>query len=285
MEPGRPVQQRRGGDPPGAPLPAPLVEQARAAGLRLETDGNRLDVVLAEPQRRNAQTPSMWRALAAVGAWAADAVLVVVLSADGPSFSAGLDRRAFSPGGLPGEPGLVELAGLDPAELDATIASFQAGFTVWRRAPFVSIAAVQGHAVGAGFQLALACDVRIAADDARFAMREPALGLVPDLGGTGALVEAVGYARAVEICATARWVEAPEAERIGLVQSVVPVDELVSAARRLADAVLANPAPAVRATVRLLAGARDRDPQAQLAAERSAQGDRLRALAREVPAG
>ncbi len=285
MEPGRPVQQRRGGDPPGAPLPAPLVEQARAAGLRLETDGNRLDVVLAEPQRRNAQTPSMWRALAAVGAWAADAVLVVVLSADGPSFSAGLDRRAFSPGGLPGEPGLVELAGLDPAELDATIASFQAGFTVWRRAPFVSIAAVQGHAVGAGFQLALACDVRIAADDARFAMREPALGLVPDLGGTGALVEAVGYARAVEICATARWVEAPEAERIGLVQSVVPVDELASAARRLADAVLANPAPAVRATVGLLAGARDRDPQAQLAAERSAQGDRLRALAREVPAG
>jgi enoyl-CoA hydratase/carnithine racemase len=253
--------------------------------LRLEVTGNCLDVVLAEPQRRNAQTPSTWRALAAVGAWAADAVVVVVLSAEGPSFSAGLDRRAFTPGGLPGERGLLELAGLDPPELDATIASFQAGFTVWRQAPFVSIAAVQGHAVGAGFQLALACDVRIAAADARFAMREPTLGLVPDLGGTGALVEAVGYARAVEICATARWVDALEAERIGLVQSVVPVEDLPAAAGRLADAVLANSGDAVRATVALLAGVRDRDAEAQLAAERSAQGDRLRALAREVPEG
>jgi enoyl-CoA hydratase/carnithine racemase len=285
VEPGRPVQQRRGGDPPEASPPGPLVEQAGAAGLRLELTGHRLDVVLADPQRRNAQTPATWRALAAVGAWAADAVAVVVIRAEGPSFSAGLDRRAFAPGGLPGEPGLVELAGLDPPALDATIASFQAGFTVWRRAPFVSIAAVQGHAVGAGFQLALACDVRIAATDARFAMREPALGLVPDLGGTGALVEAVGYARAVEICTTARWVEAPEAERLGLVQSVVPVDELASATGRLADAVLANPAAAVRATVTLLAGVRGRDAEAQLAAERSAQGDRLRALAREAPGG
>jgi enoyl-CoA hydratase/carnithine racemase len=288
VEPGRPVQQRRGGDSPDRPgpsLPGLLVEQARTAGLRLQVTGHRLDVVLADPERRNAQTPSMWRALAAVGAWAADEVVVVVISGEGRSFSAGLDRRAFAPGGLPGEPGLLELAGLDPPELDAAIATFQAGFSIWRTAPFVSVAAVQGHAVGAGFQLALACDIRIAASDARFAMREPALGLVPDLGGTGALVEAVGYARAVEICATARWVDAPEAERIGLVQSVVPADELPAAAGRLADSVLANSAAAVRATVELLGGVRERNAAGRLAAERSAQGDRLRALAREVPEG
>ena len=286
MEPGRPVQQRRGGDPPGAPLPAPLVEQARAAGLRLETDGNRLDVVLAEPQRRNAQTPSMWRALAAVGAWAADAVLVVVLSADGPSFSAGLDRRAFSPGGLPGEPGLVELAGLDPAELDATIASFQAGFTVWRRAPFVSIAAVQGHAVGAGFQLALACDVRIAADDARFAMREPALGLVPDLGGTGALVEAVGYARAVEICADRPMGRGARgrAHRVGAVRRPRRRARLGREAPRQTPSSPTRHPPSARRWG-CSPGRATATREAQLAAERSAQGDRLRALAREVPAG
>jgi len=208
----------------------------------------------------------------------------VVLRGEGPSFSAGLDRRAFTPGGIPGEPSLFDLAALEPDELDAAIASYQAGFTVWSQGPFVSVAAVQGHAVGAGFQLALACDVRIAADDARFAMREPTLGLVPDLGGTGALVDAVGSARAVDICATARWVEADEAERIGLAQVIVPADDLWAATDRFVGAVLANPAAAVLATTSLLRGASRRSADERLAAERLAQGERLRALAREARA-
>ncbi len=62
--------------------------------------------------------------------------------------------------------------------------AFQEAFTWWRRPDLVTVAAVQGHAVGAGFQLALACDLRVVADDAQFAMREPSLGLVPDLVGT-----------------------------------------------------------------------------------------------------
>ena len=62
----------------------------------------------------------------------------------------------------------------------------------------VSIASVQGHAIGAGFQLALACDLRVMADDALLSMRETSLGLVPDLGGTQPLVDVVGYARALE---------------------------------------------------------------------------------------
>jgi enoyl-CoA hydratase/carnithine racemase len=262
--------------------PADLREQAAASGLRLDLSGRRLDVVLAAPERRNAQTPGTWRALAAVGTWAAQAADVVVVRGDGPSFSAGLDRRALTRGGIPGEPSLFELAALEPDELDATIATYQAGFTIWSQGPFVSVAAVQGHAVGAGFQLALSCDVRIAADDARFAMREPALGLVPDLGGTGALVDAVGSARAVEICATARWVEADEAERIGLVQVVVAADHLAAATDRFVAAVLANPPSAVRATTSLLRGASRRSPAERLAAERLAQGERLRALAREA---
>jgi enoyl-CoA hydratase/carnithine racemase len=264
--------------------PVELREQAAASGLRLELSGRRLDVVLAAPERRNAQTPGTWRALAAVGTWAAEAADLVVLCGEGPSFSAGLDRRAFTPGGIPGEPSLFDLAALEPDELDAAISSYQAGFTVWSQGPFVSVAAVQGHAVGAGFQLALACDVRIAADDARFAMREPTLGLVPDLGGTGALVDAVGSARAVDICATARWVEADEAERIGLVQVVVPADDLSAATDRFVGAVLANPAAAVLATTSLLRGASRRSADERLAAERLAQGERLRALAREARA-
>ena len=75
----------------------------------------------------------------------------------------------------------------------------------------MSIAAVQGHAIGAGFQLALACDLRVVADDVQFAMRETSLGLVPDLTGTHPLVGLVGYARALEICVTGRFVHAEEA--------------------------------------------------------------------------
>jgi enoyl-CoA hydratase/carnithine racemase len=277
-------------DPPdaqgaGERVPDELAASAAAAGLSVHLRGRRLDVVLDRPGRRNAQTPSTWRALAAVGRWAREAADVVVLRATGPSFSAGLDRAALTPGGIEGEQGLHELASLPPAELDATIAGFQEGFSVWGQGHFVSLAAVHGHAVGAGFQLALACDVRIAADDARFAMREPALGLVPDLGGTAPLVEAVGFARAVDICATARWVDAAEALRIGLVQAVVAPGELTAAVDAFADAVLGHPAAAVRATRALLAGAAGRDRPEQLAAERSAQGDRLRALLREGPGG
>ena len=79
------------------------------------------------------------------------------------------------------------------AALDAGIAAYQAGFTWLHRPDIVSIAAVRGHAIGAGFQLALAADLRILTDDAVLVMAEARLGLVPDLGGTRNLVEVVGY--------------------------------------------------------------------------------------------
>ena len=73
------------------------------------------------------------------------------------------------------------------------IAPFQQGFAAWADVPAVVVAAVQGHAIGAGFQLALAADLRVVADDVQLAMRETSLGLVPDLGGTGPLVALVGW--------------------------------------------------------------------------------------------
>ncbi|MGH3367891.1 MAG: enoyl-CoA hydratase/isomerase family protein, partial [Nocardioidaceae bacterium] len=138
---------------------------------------------------------------------------------------------------------------------------------------------VQGHAVGAGFQLALACDLRVVAENAQFAMREPALGLVPDLGGTQPLVQLVGYARALEICATGRWVDAGEAAEIGLATVVVPVDDLADATRDLCDAVASAPHGALTGTKRLLHEAASGSYQAQLAAERREQAARLRELA------
>jgi enoyl-CoA hydratase/carnithine racemase len=222
----------------------------------------------------------MWRDLTAIGRdlLADDSVRVVVLRAEGASFSAGLDRAMFG-AGTDDEPGLAGLAAYSDEALDATIGGFQEAFTWWRDPRVVSIAAVQGHAVGAGFQLALGCDLRVLADDAQLAMKEPSLGLVPDLAGTKPLVDAVGYSRALEICATGRWVDAAEAVRIGLASVVVRREELDQAARDLAAALLAAPAGAVRATKGLLLEAAGRSHAEQRAAERAAQAGRLRELA------
>ncbi|GAA3069559.1 hypothetical protein GCM10020000_62490 [Streptomyces olivoverticillatus] len=204
---------------------------------------------------------------------------VVVLRGEGKSFSAGLDRQAFTPEGFDGEPSFLDLARGSDEALDAEIATYQEAFTWWRRNDIVSIAAVQGHAIGAGFQLALGCDVRVCADDAQFAMRETSLGLVPDLGGTHPLVSLVGYARALEICATGRFVGAEEAERVGLANLVVPAAELGAAVEDLTAALLAAPRDAVVETKALLRGAVERTYEEQRIAERAAQARRLRDLA------
>ncbi len=188
---------------------------------------------------------------------------------EGKSFSAGLDRDQFSM--------LSELGAAPDAE--GRIAGFQRAFT-WLSSPdLVSIAAVQGHAIGAGFQLALACDLRVAAEGTVFAMAETSLGLVPDLTGTHPLVAAVGLPRAMEWCLTGRHVDAREAMSAGLLNAVVPAEELDTAAEALAAAVLASPRDAVIETKALLQGVGSRTPAQQWKAEREAQGRLLRDLA------
>ncbi|GAA3179677.1 enoyl-CoA hydratase/isomerase family protein [Streptomyces virens] len=248
-------------------------------GVRLTVDDTIATVTLTNPAKRNAQSPALWRALTEAGRLLPGSVRVVVLRGEGKSFSAGLDRQAFTPEGFDGEPSFVDLARGGDAELDATIAEYQEAFTWWRRSDIVSIAAVQGHAIGAGFQLALACDLRVVADDVQFAMRETSLGLVPDLTGTHPLVGLVGYARALEICATGRFVAAEESVTTGLANLAVPAAELDAAVRDLAAALLAAPRDAVIETKALLRGAQDRTYEEQRAAERAAQARRLRDLA------
>lgn len=255
---------------------APLLDKD---GVRLTVDGSTATVSLTNPAKRNAQSPAMWRTLAEAGRVLPGSVRVVVLRGEGTSFSAGLDRQMFTPEGIEGEPSFVDLARSSDGELDAAIAEFQEGFTWWRRNDIVSVAAVQGHAIGAGFQLALACDVRVVADDVQFAMRETALGLVPDLTGTHPLVGLVGYGRALEICVTGRFVSAEEAVSSGLANLAVPADQLDDAVRDLAAAIAAAPRDAVIETKTLLRGAADRTYDEQRGAERAAQARRLRDLA------
>jgi len=249
------------------------------SGVRVDRDGAVATVTLCRPEVLNAQTPATWAALRDIGAGLAGDVRVVVIRGEGRSFSAGLDRAAFTGAPIGGGPSFLEMAKLPEAECEAVIAGYQEGFTWLRRPDIVSVAAVQGHAIGAGFQLALACDLRILADDAQLSMAETALGLVPDLTGSKPLVDLVGPARALEICLTGRRVAAAEAERIGLANLVVARDGLDGAVADLAAALLAPLRNAVIETKALLQGAPDRDRAAQEAAERAAQTRRLRDLA------
>ena len=252
---------------------------AGRAGLLVEVDGDLATITLDKPEKRNSQTPSMWRELARVGAELVGQVRVVVVRGNGSAFSAGLDRDLLSGAGLPGEQSIAELMTAPAEHVDAVIDEFQQGF-LWLRDPrIVSIAAVHGYAIGGGFQLALACDLRVVADTVQFCMKEPVLGIVPDLAGTKPLVDAVGYARALEICATGRFVGATEAVQTGLALAAVPEAELTGTVADLVAAILAVPAGAVRETKGLLAGAAQNDLDAQRRLEREAQIRRFADLA------
>jgi enoyl-CoA hydratase/carnithine racemase len=253
-------------------------EELATVGLRLDVDGAVATITLDRPEVRNAQTPAMWLALSEIGRTLPDEVRVVVVTGEGETFSAGLDRAMLDPANA-GEGSVLGLLALSDEEASARIEEFQRGFT-WLRDPrFVSIAKVRGHAIGAGFQLALSCDLRVVADDAKLSMKESALGLVPDLTGTKPLVEHVGYARALVICATARVVPGEEAARIGLATSCVPAAGLDAAVADLAAALVAPMPGVVTETKSLLQGAADRDLDEQRRLEREAQVRRFRALA------
>lgn len=253
------------------------VTQVDSSGVRVERDGPVATVTLCRPDVLNAQTPAMWVALRDVGRDLPGDVRVVVVRGEGRAFSAGLDLRQAND---PGDGAFTAIAALPPDDAADRIAGFQAGFTWLGRPDIVSIAAVQGHAIGAGFQLALACDLRVLTTDARLTMAEVSLGLVPDLGGTAPLVRLVGYARALEICTTGRRVGAEEALGMGLANLVVPAEDLDDAVRDLTAALLSGARDAVVEIKALLVGAAaGRGGSAQLQAEREAQVRRIRDLA------
>jgi enoyl-CoA hydratase/carnithine racemase len=243
-----------------------------ASGVELHRDGPVATVTLSRPDVLNAQTPATWSALREIGRDLPGDVRVVVLRGAGRAFSSGLDRTAAPEI-------LAALAAQPPDEAADLVATYQEGFAWLHRPDLLSVAAVQGHAIGAGFQLALACDLRVLATDALLSMAEVTLGLVPDLTGTKRLVDLVGYARALEICVTARRIGASEAHALGLATLVVPPDELNRATDDLVAAVLAGNRDAVIEIKALLSGAAERSAADQLRAEREAQVRRIRDLA------
>ena len=243
-----------------------LDDDARLVVSRREHPGGGgiVTITLDRPDKHNAQGPATWYGLGRIGRWLPGDVRAVVLRGEGRSFSSGLDRALIDPG--------------TPATL-ADIENYQKGFRWLRDPSFVSVAAVQGYALGAGCQLALSCDFRVLADDAQLALPEPSLGLVPDLTGTHPLVNLIGYSRALEMTLTGRRLGAAECQRIGLANAVVPRDQLEATVADLVGAVLAPMRMAVVETKSLLQQALRNDLDAQMLAEREAQARRLRDLA------
>src|SRR5256884_514088 len=241
------------------------------ATLHFERDGFVGWLRLSRPDRLNAFTPEMWRELRELGAELRDdpELRALVVIGEGRAFSSGIDTSVFAGDTLDGDTLETDRDAPrrhdDPA-VDA-IMQTQDAYTWLEEAPYATIAAVRGYALGAGLQLALACDVRVFAEGTKAGLLEFKYGILPDLGGTQRLPRAVGAAKAKELIFTAGQIDASEALRIGLTQRLVPDAQLESTARALAATIAAQPPPALQSAERggQVAGPGPAPPAARLA--------------------
>ena len=206
-----------------------------SALVRLEVDGGIATVTLDRPEVANAISTDLALALAAtVEPLASDPALraLVLTGAGGKAFCAGAD--------------LKQRTGLSDHGWFVQREAFRRGFAAVRRCPLPTVAAVAGFALGGGAELALSCDLIVAAEDAVFGLPEVGLGLVPAGGGTQLLARRVGRAAAKDLVLTGRRVDAAAAARLGLADRVVPRGQALAAARALAAEIAANAPTAVR---------------------------------------
>jgi enoyl-CoA hydratase/carnithine racemase len=235
--------------------------------IRYSTRDDVAGISLARPDKRNAINERMFNELGdAIELAAQDpSVRALVVSGEGPSFCAGIDLGA-----------LPELAEITGARFRSFVSMAQRPFRTLVQMEKPAIAAVQGHAVGAGFQLALACDLRVAAPSANFAMLEVRYGLIPDLGGSHRLTRIVGTARAKELVWTGRQVGAEEALAMGLVNHLSKDGDLEAETDRLLKAILAHSPIPQGLTKGLIDRAHETSFDLELDREAEAQGTVLR---------
>jgi enoyl-CoA hydratase/carnithine racemase len=250
------------------------------ATLRFERDGFVGWLRLFRPDRLNAFTGEMWRELRELGDEIRDdpELRALVVIGEGRAFSSGIDTSMFT-GGTPTADSLeTDAEGGsrhdDPA-VDA-IMQTQDSFTWLEEAPYATIAAVRGYALGAGLQLALACDIRVIAEGTKLGLLEFNYGILPDLGGTQRLPRLVGAAKAKELIFTAARIDADEALRIGLVERLVSDGELEPTVRDLAATIAAQPPLAVQGAKRAVNAAGIVSTRDGLRIEAEAQAECLR---------
>lgn len=233
--------------------------------VSIDVQGDVAIVTIERPERRNALDAATAGALADALSDSGARARVVVVTGAGEAFCAGGDLDE-----------LERWSGLDPAEIASTLyGSFQAMIRTIRHSDAVFIAAVNGAAVGAGMDLALACDLRVAADDARFGQVWVRLGVIPGTGGAWLTQALVGPTKAAELLLTGDLISADEAYRIGLVNAVVPAGALLDEARALARRILDHPRDGVVANKRAMVAASDAAVEAALAYAAEVQPERF----------
>jgi len=229
----------------------------------LERDADVAIVTFNDPKRRNAMTEAMGRAIAEqMSALAGDPTLrAVVLTGAGRAFSAGgdlamIENMARQGSSNPGDETRREISGFMRRFYDLYLSV--------RDLPCPTIAALNGAAIGAGLCIALACDTRIAARDAKLGLNFTRLGIHPGMGASWTLPRIVGPAHAAEILFTGRILDGAEAERIGLVNRAVDGGAVLPEAMEMARAMALSAPIAVRGVKRALARSLDSDLAGQL---------------------
>jgi len=198
--------------------------------VRVETEGGIRTVTVDRPEKLNALNAEVVSALEQAfdeAARAADLRCLIVTGAGDKAFIAGAD--------------IAELAKLGPVEGREHARRGQAVVDRLERMPVPTIAAINGYAYGGGLELALACTLRVASENAKMGLPETSLGILPGYGGTQRLARAVGAAKALELILTSeKGVTAAEANRIGLVNRVVPSGQALAGAREIAAKIASN---------------------------------------------
>jgi enoyl-CoA hydratase/carnithine racemase len=213
--------------------------------LRLERDGHVGRLVLNRPDKLNSFTGEMWDELRTLGqellADPGDLRALIVIG-EGRAFSSGIDTSVFTTGaGLT----VPDAGARDANPAVDMVMRTQEAYSWLEAAPFATIAAVRGYALGAGLQTALACDIRIFARGASVGLLELKYGIMPDLGGTQRLPRLVGPGRAKQMIFTSERIDAEESYRIGLCEHLVSDEELDEAADKLAERIAAQPPLAI----------------------------------------
>ncbi len=219
--------------------------------VRVEVTDRLATVSLNRPDKLNAVSPDVFAGLYEAGKriQADEEIRAVLLRGEGRAFCSGLDLaslQSFGSANVSEQSDNGERSNVDPGPA-------QGGFAIWQQMDKPVVAAVQGYALGAGFQLALAADIRLAAEGAVMSVFEITYGLVPDLGGTQLLPPIVGPARAKELIWTAHRITTDEALAWGIVNRVVAPDRLEEEARALALDLASRPPLPIRFTKALVA--------------------------------
>ena len=240
--------------------------------ISVETQNHIAVLWLNRPEKRNAMAPEFWtRFPETIDALGADPdVRVIVIAARGPSFTVGLDLVAFGPAVMAGD-----IAAIDGSQSESDVARrrntyrqirlMQRTFTAIAANPKPVIAAIHGHCLGAGVDLVTACDIRLAANDAVFSVRETRIAMVADVGTLQRLPDIIDPGKVAELVYTGRDWDAAEALRIGFVSAVHNDAEAVQrAALAMAETIAANSPLAVQGSKAILNGPRERRIQSEL---------------------